>query len=1703
MPILKDLNTTDQLAIHDLWKTALIRPREQLRIKKLVNVPYNLNDEQISILESYLGKYIQLGDQMKDSSHPIAATLNYIANQDAVQHMRGKTFIDIGSDLRINEARHACVLVDSHRDAARYLNQATGLDAELADHINENIIHRVNKTARNCFNGAERCNVQAEYAIAVNSLLDVNINKIPRIMNAHGIKVLVAWLMLPLELIDQDLTQIKTKKFYKMKFINNKAHFAFINDMSFIYCHDVDIWRSYLTTTLLTCDEFDVVVEINKTYGPMSKLIFVRTPKYNINVTTLCRCIPLGEIADYVKVPNMRYVIANDFDVRFEDIPKIVVRRHIATNLYKFVCKGPDGTFSYERGATYMHGMTSRIVIGQAVVHEEADLNLIDYDDLLLSVIMLAALARLRRTKTYGKAMKNVDNDFEYKYKRTNFIQDLQKMSHEFKTKVKDFFFGEKKATKFDFNEPNERDMMMYTFEFMKDVEVNEHVKCAWKTKTENNEKKLNEYLDNSRCDLPSISSAPATLCSTPKPLKRMAPIAPKRAVSMPIIEPQYAEILQDSIEQPIEPLFVADTENAMTSTDAIAIAEALDDLALTQPKFYVGEPSLVEVDHVSVVSVDAPVDTDYSILNKILDKVTCLAFVLANDHEKYLKIKAIEEVRSKGFKSRAHAKISELMEQNFRNKKFDKIVEFGIAPGCFSYTLRMYTSKLYGYHYIGPKALKLHDQVSRNYHNIKEFTDIGNCCPPKCDLIVSDIGDEEHTSANLGVITQQRFVGKGGAMIFKAWVNQINDALIKSLYFNSVKIIKPTTSFSLNQEVYIVCRDYTGKSHEKNDWKLQLYVIVRRIEAMYEMYLSDHHVNQYHEGNVKVEFVKEVLIITPQQAEKFSREFDVIEENEYQELNKKIKKKIESMKQSSINIAIHKHNAVFGSGKSDYIKAHADRKKDLIVVPTKELKRDYELKGYRALTYYSAMISGKRYRNVFFDEIFMFPRAYMYYFAHFNQFENIYVFGDNKQIGVCDFKSVGYDESDLISCDKYQNNVSKRVPQDVCNVIRNFGVDCKTTNKQRLSIFPIKDLKELFKFCGNGIKVMTYRQAIKDMYNSINPKNDNHTIHERQGGNYDIVVWVVEEGDNILTHDEYIRVAYTRHYNALIIYGADNVKHTTMNLYNPNIELIADRAKVSLFDDNVYSSPEMRVLKVQDKPFFNKRKITATDASGPINKVLNLYGNGLYFDAIRTLNIPDMHQGQAKFSMDIFAKMDTNRNGRALLEYNTCRVYDSKDVLSSSQCLPGRYGLKTKILGHIQKTEGVAGLHRGLDKFLQYPRYSDEYKTHFAYQFEDINMYFKEYLEALNKKNLAKGELDAGFDEYFHTNGPLAIKYFMKKQTKFDACEEWFEKAKLGQGVNAWSKLLNLVFAAFARFYSARLKNFLKPGVFFQNGAPDAAMGDEASLFLMNYYKKTGKLPKFADNDFTEFDASQNEMTIEYDCDHLTDIGVTDECRQLYYEQRMDWTTVYPGFMVLKGKMKKQSGEIFTIDFNTAVCMAANGYMLDIVDLVLAQFKGDDSNIAAEDIRLSKEGREFLINGGMKPKLHIHEGSGEFTGYIQTPYGPYPDTIRRVAKAFSKVFKDEKDLDEFKLAMHDYVSGINNHAQQVQGKYSLMHYYNNLMVQKNPNADLINMDDLDMLEDYMFNFKDVSYDTLFEHKKDTITLGGIGGDHPVPYMLV
>ena len=82
-----------------------------------------------------------------------------------------------------------------------------------------------------------------------------------------------------------------------------------------------------------------------------------------------------------------------------------------------------------------------------------------EYDDILFSVMCLAAQSRLRRTKNFGKFMRSVDNDFSSSsWLPNSLIGD-----------IKEFFnniFGPKVKRGDIFNKSDSRDFMMFDFEF-------------------------------------------------------------------------------------------------------------------------------------------------------------------------------------------------------------------------------------------------------------------------------------------------------------------------------------------------------------------------------------------------------------------------------------------------------------------------------------------------------------------------------------------------------------------------------------------------------------------------------------------------------------------------------------------------------------------------------------------------------------------------------------------------------------------------------------------------------------------------------------------------------------------------------------------------------------------------------------------------------------------------------------------------------------------------------------------------------------------------------------------------------------------------------------------------------------------------------------------------------------------------------------
>ena len=163
--------------------------------------------------------------------------------------------------------------------------------------------------------------------------------------------------------------------------------------------------------------------------------------------------------------------------MKFKKIPKIIVPKTVVHSLYSYVTRGPDNSFSYERGATYFHGITSRIVIGNTVYVEELGVVGHDYDDILFSIMCLATLSRLRRTKTFGEFVRKIDNEFSGNSFKPPFVDDVKNLWISFKQ----FIIGDNKRGLL-FNREGSFDFIMYDMAIFDDVFCNDVIKARYQT---------------------------------------------------------------------------------------------------------------------------------------------------------------------------------------------------------------------------------------------------------------------------------------------------------------------------------------------------------------------------------------------------------------------------------------------------------------------------------------------------------------------------------------------------------------------------------------------------------------------------------------------------------------------------------------------------------------------------------------------------------------------------------------------------------------------------------------------------------------------------------------------------------------------------------------------------------------------------------------------------------------------------------------------------------------------------------------------------------------------------------------------------------------------------------------------------------------------------------------------------------------------
>jgi len=278
---------------------------------------YYMDENEIAVMQKYFRQPIVLDPScLYDNIHPIAKNMHDYAYAQLYKWLENKdSFIEIGPEIsrfmknnkkfKLPKRKHSCCFLTDARDYQRIINQhhsqqfyhattKSYIDAVLSDnkvnkackytydngtcylHVDEEInIINAPEQSMLCLNGAQNCDFQTDYAIAVHSLYGVCPYDLLKIFKKHNLKILKAMMYVPVEL----LCDVPTNSDYVLDVHNNIASFRFRNDYSQVYRHDVDNWKFYATCSILYGPEFALIFDFTKVYGPLCEITITRIPK--------------------------------------------------------------------------------------------------------------------------------------------------------------------------------------------------------------------------------------------------------------------------------------------------------------------------------------------------------------------------------------------------------------------------------------------------------------------------------------------------------------------------------------------------------------------------------------------------------------------------------------------------------------------------------------------------------------------------------------------------------------------------------------------------------------------------------------------------------------------------------------------------------------------------------------------------------------------------------------------------------------------------------------------------------------------------------------------------------------------------------------------------------------------------------------------------------------------------------------------------------------------------------------------------------------------------------------------------------------------------------------------------------------------------------------------------------------------------------
>jgi hypothetical protein len=745
-------------------------------------------------------------------------------------------------------------------------------------------------------------------------------------------------------------------------------------------------------------------------------------------------------------------------------------------------------------------------------------------------------------------------------------------------------------------------------------------------------------------------------------------------------------------------------------------------------------------------------------------------------------------------------------------------------------------------------------------------------------------------------------------------------------------------------------------------------------------------------------------------------------------------------------------------SAKTTKAVEHFKGRRFCMIAPTKKLTITHGVKfGVNSYTPHQALTQVHQYDLIIIDEISSFDYRYLYLVHCAAPKAEIVVLGD-----------------------KYQT----RPYSELGNVktVFDFGV---TNNMYDVYAVPkdiVDALNEKYSlamnFAGDVQKgLCTFKGKLEDLINfQIIALNDEtvqdltsrgfkaNTITTYQGSREPVVVFYIDTKavtSKLINYADQVYTAMTRATGKLVLYGESAYITKFFNISGLEMRTIEELNDVRLYNDT-------RVHDVDDPDHQSQTMISQIDEGPAREQVFETATQMILENTLKPVNPPEYLYNYdpnmppvtgGLLSTNFYNLQPGDKEVKAFVfNPNTTLIRNqvSDDPVITIDTLIKRYGKRSRKFTALTDVKMKNALMKGLVKAL----YGNDHSYHKLKRDlhstpEELSQAYGDYIERLNKKLIGGADskifsdLQADFNEFDEK-----LDFINKRQGKYDPEDAFDSKLKAGQGVASMSKRVNILFAAYAQLMLEKIQRIAKQNnrnIIFATHGSDNAISELLAALEQEYPSGV-----HACNDIKEWDASFLKFMSMFFCDLLLLLGCPQNVVDWFLQYRLNWFMANfskMGITSLAGFLKQFSGSPFTIAENTIVNCAFMFAIMDYINLLYAFMKGDDSNVKCYSAKLTTFGRDLIAATGHKLKMHVTE-IGEFAGFLITPYGFFPDILRKASKFFGKAYRDNAHFQEAQKSAFASTTVVKSQQHLEEGLIRCELYYNSIFEDSRINAE-------------------------------------------------